>query len=78
MVSSTPSTVDFQAQQAELRAQQDKKKADEALKRSKEKLSRSRSYGSDTSRLFVADNYIAGDTTLASGSLLSLGDKLGQ
>lgn len=58
-------------------ASQDANKGATDLEKMKQKNERRKSYGSQTSGSFSADNALASDTTLSSGSLLSLGGTLG-
>lgn len=58
-------------------ASQDANKGATDLEKMKQKNERRKTYGSQTTGKFTADNVLAGDTTLSSGSLLSLGGTLG-
>lgn len=58
-------------------AAQDANKGATDLEKMKQKNERRKNYGSQSSTSFSTDNMLSGDTTLSSGSLLSLGGTLG-
>lgn len=64
----------------DMNAYYQKQKAQEKAamkKKTEEQLSRTRNYGAAAQSTFQEDNLLAGDTSLSSGSLLSLGGNLG-